>query len=48
MDPKGLIGVFSAIRAGKLAHVTGSVQRVTRRPARPFEAWCREHRDAFQ
>jgi uncharacterized protein YbjT (DUF2867 family) len=45
---EGLIGVFSAIRAGKLAHVTGSVQRVTGRPARPFEAWCRDHVEAFR
>jgi uncharacterized protein YbjT (DUF2867 family) len=45
---EGLIGVFSAIRAGKLAHVTDSVQRVTGRPARPFEAWCREHVETFR
>jgi uncharacterized protein YbjT (DUF2867 family) len=45
---EGLIGVFSAIRAGKLAHVTDSVGRVTGRPARTFGFWCREHRSAFQ
>jgi uncharacterized protein YbjT (DUF2867 family) len=45
---EGLIGVFSAIRAGKLAHVTETVQRVTGRPARTFETWCRKHRSAFE
>jgi uncharacterized protein YbjT (DUF2867 family) len=45
---EGLIGVFAVIRAGKLAHVTDTVQQVTGRPARTFEAWCRDHRSAFQ
>jgi uncharacterized protein YbjT (DUF2867 family) len=44
----GLVGVFSAIRAGKLADVSDEVMRVTGRPARTFEAWCRNHRDAFR
>jgi uncharacterized protein YbjT (DUF2867 family) len=43
----GLIGVFAAIRAGKLAHVTDSVHRITGRPARNFKTWCYDHRDAF-
>jgi uncharacterized protein YbjT (DUF2867 family) len=44
---EGLIGVFRAIRAGKLAEVSDSVTQVTGQHARTFEAWCRDHRGAF-
>jgi uncharacterized protein YbjT (DUF2867 family) len=45
---EGLMGVFAAIRAGKLAQISRDVERVTGRPARTFETWCREHHSAFQ
>jgi len=33
---------------GRTAQRTDTVERVTGRPARTFEAWCRAHSAAFQ
>jgi uncharacterized protein YbjT (DUF2867 family) len=40
---EGLIGTFAAVRAGLLDYCTGDVEKVTDRPPRSFEAWCRAH-----
>jgi uncharacterized protein YbjT (DUF2867 family) len=45
---EGLLGTFEVLRSGRLAATTGDVEKVTGRPARSFEAWCRKHVDAFQ
>ncbi|MEJ2600219.1 MAG: SDR family oxidoreductase [Anaerolineales bacterium] len=45
---EGLIGTFAAIRAGRLGVCTPDVEKVTGRPPRTFEAWCRDHLAAFQ
>lgn len=44
----GLIQTFLAIRAHRLEYTTDDVQRVTGRPPRTFEDWCRERRAAFE
>lgn len=44
----GLIGTFAAIRAGRLDSCTGDVEKVTGRPPRSFEDWCRAHLSTFQ
>jgi uncharacterized protein YbjT (DUF2867 family) len=43
-----LMEMLAALRKNKGAIVTDTVERVTGRPARPFEVWCREHIDAFR
>lgn len=45
---EGLIGTFAAVRAGRLGDCTADVEKVTGRPPRTFEAWCRHHLAAFQ
>lgn len=44
----GLAQTFLAIRTHRLEYTTDDVQRVTGRPPRTFEVWCREHRAAFE
>jgi uncharacterized protein YbjT (DUF2867 family) len=50
--PPGLVDMIvetlSEIRTGTHAYQTDTVEKVTGRPARTFEAWCREHVAAFQ
>lgn len=51
MDPTTVdyvIETLSEIRTGGLAHLTDTVERVTGRQARTYEAWCRDHLAAFQ
>jgi uncharacterized protein YbjT (DUF2867 family) len=43
-----LMETLSEIRTGEHAYRTDTVEKVTGRPARTFEAWCREHVAAFQ
>jgi uncharacterized protein YbjT (DUF2867 family) len=38
----------ASLRRNEGAILTGDVQRVTGRPPRAFETWCREHVAAFQ
>ncbi len=44
----GLIEAFAAVRAGRFAYVTDTVEQVTGRKSRRFETWCQEHLAAFQ
>ncbi len=44
----GLVGTFTALRAGRLDYCTEDVERVTGQPPRTFEAWCRHHLSAFR
>lgn len=50
--PPGVVDMImetlSEIRTGELTYRTDTVEKVTGRPARTFEAWCREHVAAFQ
>jgi uncharacterized protein YbjT (DUF2867 family) len=43
-----LMELLSALRQNKGAQVTDIFERLTGRPPRSFEAWCREHVAAFQ
>jgi uncharacterized protein YbjT (DUF2867 family) len=43
----GLVGTFAVLRSGRLSYTTEDVERVTGRPPRTFEVWCREHKTAF-
>ena len=45
---KALMEMLAALRKNKGAVITDTVEQVTGRPARTFEAWCGEHRGAFQ
>jgi uncharacterized protein YbjT (DUF2867 family) len=45
---EGLIGTFAAVRAGRLDYCTDDVEKVTGRPPRSFETWCRLHLAAFK
>jgi uncharacterized protein YbjT (DUF2867 family) len=42
------MSIFRAIRAGRLATVTDTVERVLARPALTFDQWCRENAGAFR
>ena len=44
---KGLVEAFAAVRQGRFAYLTDTVEQVTGRRPRTFETWCREHRAAF-
>ncbi len=43
-----LVEMMVALRKNQGAQLTDTVQQVTGRPARTFEAWCSEHIAAFQ
>lgn len=43
-----LMEMLGSLRRNEAAISTGTVQRVTGYPPRTFEAWCREHIQAFQ
>lgn len=43
-----LMEMLASLRKNEGAIVTDTVQRVTCQPPRTFEAWCREHIQAFQ
>jgi uncharacterized protein YbjT (DUF2867 family) len=43
-----LMEMLSSLRRNEGAIVTDAVQRITNQSPRTFEAWCREHRKAFQ
>ncbi len=43
-----LMEMLSALRKNKAAFCTDTVERLTGRRARTFEAWCRDHIAAFQ
>ncbi len=43
-----LMEMMASLRKGEGELVTDAVRRVTGRPARTFEAWCRDHIQAFQ
>ena len=45
---EGLVGTFAAVRSGRLDNCSEDVEKVTARPPRSFEAWCRAHLSAFQ
>jgi uncharacterized protein YbjT (DUF2867 family) len=45
---EGLVGTFAAVRSGRLDYCSEDVEKVTGRPPRSFEAWCRAHLSAFQ
>ena len=45
---EGLLGTFTAVRAGRLSACTDDVAKVTGRQPRTFEVWCRDHLDAFR
>jgi uncharacterized protein YbjT (DUF2867 family) len=45
---KALIETLGALRRNEYAYVTDTVERVGRTRPHTFEAWCREHIDAFQ
>jgi hypothetical protein len=42
-----LMEMLASLRRNEGAIVTDTVQRVTGQPSRTFEAWCREHIQAF-
>lgn len=44
----GLVEVFIAMREGRFAYLTNTVEQVTGSKPRPFEIWCRDHITAFQ
>ena len=44
----GLLEVFARIKAGKAAHVSDDVQRMTGKPPRRFDAWVAENVAAFR
>lgn len=44
---EGALASFERVRQGREATVTDDVQRVLGRRPRSFEAWVRDHRDAF-
>ena len=44
----GLLGTFAAVRLGRLSACTEDVKKVTGRPPRTFETWCRDHLNVFQ
>jgi uncharacterized protein YbjT (DUF2867 family) len=43
-----LMEMLASLRKNKGAIVTDTVQRIIGQPPRTFEAWCREHIQAFQ
>jgi hypothetical protein len=43
-----LMEMLAALRKNQGAVLTNTVQQVSGRPARTFEAWCRDHVAAFQ
>jgi len=43
-----LMEMLASLRKNEGAIVTDTVQRVTGHAPRNFEAWCREHMQAFQ
>jgi uncharacterized protein YbjT (DUF2867 family) len=43
-----LMEMLKSLRKNEGAIITDTVQRVTGQPPRTFEAWCREHIEAFQ
>lgn len=43
-----LLELLAALRKNKAAVMTDTVKQVTGRPARTFEAWCRENMASFQ
>jgi uncharacterized protein YbjT (DUF2867 family) len=43
-----LMEMLGTLRRNEGAIVTDTVQHITGQPSRTFEAWCREHRRAFQ
>lgn len=43
-----LMEMLASLRKNEGAIVTDTVERVTGRPPQTFEAWCREHIEAFQ
>jgi len=45
---KALMEMLATLRRNEGAILTDTVQRVTGQPPRTFEAWCREHVNAFQ
>lgn len=45
---EGLIGAFTAMRTGRFAYLTDTVEQVTGHPPRHFDVWCKEHLAAFQ
>jgi hypothetical protein len=44
---RGLVAMWTAVRAGKMAIASDAVQRIVGRPAQNFEAFCTEHKTAF-
>ncbi len=44
----GLVEAFTAMRSGRFAYLTDTVEQVTGRKPRSFETWCQEHITAFQ
>jgi uncharacterized protein YbjT (DUF2867 family) len=45
---EGLLEVFARIKAGKAAHGSEDVERVTGKPPRRFDAWVTENVAAFR
>lgn len=43
----GLVETYSLVRAGRFAYLTEDVGKVTGKKPRSFEAWARQHIDAF-
>lgn len=43
-----LVETLGALRASRYAYVADTVERLTGRKGRTFEAWCREHLGAFR
>jgi uncharacterized protein YbjT (DUF2867 family) len=44
----GLLELYARIKLGQAGAVSDTVERVTGRPARRFDAWVREHAQHFQ
>lgn len=44
---EALVGLWRAVREGKVATVTNTVERVLGKPPRPFRQWARENAAAF-
>jgi uncharacterized protein YbjT (DUF2867 family) len=44
----GLVETLGALRGSRFAYVAPTVELVTGAPGRTYEAWCQEHRAAFE
>jgi len=42
-----LVETLSGLRSNRFAYIADTVERLTGRPARTYDAWCQEHMHAF-